>query len=823
LRSGFNTILGDLGDSRLNITILEHWRAVVHRQAHLRSPDFYWPQRGVLGYSDSLFLFVLPYLLGRSVGMDPYLAFEVAVILLKAIGFFSMLWLLRDFLEVSRTVAIVGSVLFTLSNLYFISAFHAQLVAVVFVPLLAAFACAGWRSYSGGRRNLGYVCAGSLGLLLALVLFTSFYIGWFTILAAGVAIMCALLLQIVRAHNLSPLSQLTQALRVKGPLCAMAVLGFAVAIVPFLYTYLPTLKETGGRSFQDNLISSSQPIDLVNVGQGNWVWGHTLNAVRLALAHRPMLPAENQRGWPPVTLGLLGAGLLLVFAAPGNRRRASLLSVSFLACWLLSLNVGGRSLWWLVFEFVPGGSAIRAPARLNLVLNVFAVAVVCLVLNELKNRKSRFARASFWALSLFVIVEQINTDPNSAIRRHSEIAIFNHIRPVPSACASFFLTDPLQGERTIDAFNQMDAMLIARLKNLPTLNGYSGWTPPLWDLNTLDPDYLKRVKQWAVAKHVTAGLCQLDLQEGSWTPVDFSTVPYLPGLVIDFHKGGNAPLYQTEGWGTLEPGGSWSLGGRSVLTFNLPKPPDADLLLTFKAHAFGPPQRTSYTETLKINGTVAASWLITGVQIEKHVRVPHPLVPTRLLQIELLNSDPKSPADFRISIDDRKLGLAFEDLRIVPISPENSYLPGSTIDFRWGGNAYIYKAEGWGTDEDGGSWTLGGHSSLLLNLPAPPTADLSLAFTSHAFISPERPSFKETLRVNDHVVEEWNITAARIEKQVRVPRDLVPSSMLRIEFIDQDPKSPAELGISTDDRKLGLALENLNVEPVESNSRRVRE
>jgi hypothetical protein len=50
----------------------------------------------------------------------PYLAFEVAVILLKTIGFFSMLWLLRDFLEVSRTVAIVGSVLFTLSNLYFI-------------------------------------------------------------------------------------------------------------------------------------------------------------------------------------------------------------------------------------------------------------------------------------------------------------------------------------------------------------------------------------------------------------------------------------------------------------------------------------------------------------------------------------------------------------------------------------------------------------------------------------------------------------------------------------------------------------------------------
>jgi hypothetical protein len=43
---------------------------------------------------------------------------------------------------------------------------------------------------------------------------------------------------------------------------------------------------------------------------------------------------------------------------------------------------------------------------------------------------------------------------------------------------------------------------------------------------------------------------------------------------------------------------------------------------------------------------------------------------------------------------------------------------------------------------------------------------------------------------------------------------LAKQRTLWIEFIDHDPKSPADLGYSTDSRKLGLAIETLNLEPV---------
>ena len=128
LSSGFNLIAGDIGDTSFIIAILEHWRAVFHGRADFGSPAFFWPERGVLGYSESLFLLSIPYIAGRAVGMDIYLAFELTLFVFKGIGFFSMLWLLRSFVGVSNSIALLGAALFTLSNLYYLSVGHAQLM-----------------------------------------------------------------------------------------------------------------------------------------------------------------------------------------------------------------------------------------------------------------------------------------------------------------------------------------------------------------------------------------------------------------------------------------------------------------------------------------------------------------------------------------------------------------------------------------------------------------------------------------------------------------------------------------------------------------------
>jgi hypothetical protein len=247
-QSGFDSIAGDTSDNRFVIAILEHWRAVFHGLVPFTSPNFFWPERGVLGYSESLFLFSLPYAIARSGGFDPYLAFEIALIVFKAAGFFSMLWLLRSVMGLSRPVALMGSVLFTLSNLYYVSAGHSQLVTVAFTPLIVALACAAWRAYGNGRLPVAHAHGVACGILTALVLFTCFYIGWFTILTAVVCIAIATLIQIVRQRSFTPVSGWLQAAFARRRLFGIAALVFAVAILPFLFTYVPTLKNTGGRS-----------------------------------------------------------------------------------------------------------------------------------------------------------------------------------------------------------------------------------------------------------------------------------------------------------------------------------------------------------------------------------------------------------------------------------------------------------------------------------------------------------------------------------------------------------------------------------------------
>ncbi len=524
LDSGFNLIAGDLGDNRLVIAMLEHWRAVTHGRAFFTSPNFYWPQIGVLGYSEAFFLDTLPYQVGRAAGLDVYTAFELTLIFLKAIGFFSMLWLLRSFIGVSRTVALVGSALFTISNLYFVTVNHSQLVAVVFVPLLLAFSCAAWRASREERTIPTYIYSASSGLLLALILYTSFYIGWFAVLAGGISIVSALVCYVFRRRTLLAFRRSVCPTALTGSALGTAALCFVIAIIPFIMTYAPALQQTGGRSFGECLLYSAQPIDVVNVGTSNLIWGRLLDKARIHLGYLPMTPSETETGWPPLTLATLAFGIILGFSRNGATSRKNkpcflmvALGASFIIGWGVSVKFHDHSFWWVVFKMVPGGSGIRVPARFDLVLNILVVVVVCLVLDEFHKRSGRVWTSIFWALSLWLLVEQTNTAATHLIQRGSEDAILRRVKRPPSACASFFIVSPATPDRPGFA-NQVDAMLIARRYNIPTLNGYSGWSPPVWDISSFDNTYLRHVGDWARTQRVLTGLCGLDLHNGDWIP-----------------------------------------------------------------------------------------------------------------------------------------------------------------------------------------------------------------------------------------------------------------------------------------------------------------
>jgi hypothetical protein len=679
--SNFGLVAGDVGDNRFIIMILEHWRAVAQGRVSFTSPNFFWPEPGVLGYSESLFLLAVPYTVLRSLRLDYYLAFEITLLVLKAIGFFSMLWLLRAFVRVSRPVALIGAAVFTLSNLYYLSVGHAQLMTVVFVPLFCSVALKYWREQSLGRTVPSILWISASAVLLALIFFTSFYIGWFTVLAGGTTLLMTLLGRMLAARSLAPASEWAKTIKARRRAMAIGLALFGVAIIPFLITYLPVLSHTGGRAFSEILLYCAQPVDAINISSSNWLWGKVLAPALSGLSGR-YGAGEKERGWPPLMMLVF---LLATATASLRLRRLQPKSVSAhqrelfpigalgitsMVLWLLSIKFGGYSLWWIIFNLVPGGSAIRVPVRLHFVLNVLVIIVVALALEHVARRLSSWTKYSFlFFCGVALITEQLNVAPWHQIHRHAENAILSRIKPPPADCRAFFATHPSSLDRPFYA-HQIDAMFVARAINLPTINGYSGWIPPGWNFLTFDPDYFTRAEHWAMSKGITQGLCGCDLQTGNWSHIDpTQTIQYALGTIIDFRTGGNAPRYEEGGWGEPELGGTWTIGARSTLILNVDRSLQTDLLMSVEMHAFTTLQRPRFTDTVFVNSTKVAEWLITGQErmLQKQVRIPRSLISSPLTRVEFVNHDPRSPSDLGISADGRKIGLALHTMSLKPL------------------------------------------------------------------------------------------------------------------------------------------------------------
>jgi hypothetical protein len=673
--SHFNLIAGDIGDNRFCIAIFEHWRAVAQGRAGMTSPNFFWPQPHVLGYSEAMFLLALPYSMARSLGLDRYISFELTLLVIKTLGFVGMLWLLVSFVKLSKPVALIGAVLFTMSNAYYVSVGHAHLMIVALVPLLCALALAYWREQKMDRTVRALLCVSAAAILLGALFFTSFYIAWFTALVGATLTVSVFAIRFRQDRRWPTGAELAKSVSVHWIGLVLGIAFFALTMVPFIITYLPTLKQTGGRSFQELLVFSPQPIDVINVGPSNWVWGKVFASTFIQLRRR-FGAAEMESGWPILTLLIFAvATIIACWRCTRGKRESEMagrvqenllagMGITVVMLWLVSIKVGGHSLWWLVLKFVPGGSAIRVPARLPLVLNILVVIVVAIALEQITNHRNSRLRYAYMALgAVMLVADHFNVAATHQIRRDQENAILSRVKEAPRACRSFLATNPVSIARS--GVLQLDAMLVARELDLPTINGYSGWVPPEWRFGPFDVAYLGHARRWVISKGIEVGLCGCDLETGAWSRINaWKAVRYELGEKIDFRSGGNAGDFEDQGWSVDEPGGTWTLGNRSALILDVEPVPSTDLVLEISAHAFAPPQRPQYTETLAVNTAVIAEWQITGPLIMTQIRIPRRLISSRVMRIEFGNSDPKSPADVGLSGDTRKIGLALESMRM---------------------------------------------------------------------------------------------------------------------------------------------------------------
>ena len=536
--SGFDRLMGVDTDTRLIAFLCEHWFRVIHGQASWRNPPFYYPVKGLLGWSDAFFLYQFLYAPLRELGCGPELALQLTTILLSGIGFVTFYWLVRELFRPGEVIALTGALVFTFASNLYLHVAAAQLGGLYLLPGVALMAVRAWkpRRESPWRAGLLGTMAGAL---YGLLFFTTYYIALFAGLAVIVATLSMVLFRVVLRTREPDRQRVLDGRDVR--LAALTGAGFVAGVTPFLLTYLPVHSSQGGVSERQVLFFSVNWRSLIDVGSGNVIWG------RLVRHIGPTTGAGlNESGYAltPVLLAAIVVGTIWLIhrirrGGSIDKRRATaavVLATTALVLLLLPVRLLGKPPWIILWK-LPGFDAIRAIDRIEVVASsIAAVAFVAIAAEARRAVLARPARSdyrldlrgSLLALVLVLAVaEQLNTGDVSRVNRLADDRFLAAIPPAPSACRYFYLVDTGSVDRlnsTLPIFDagspiaQVDAMFIAQKVRLPTLNGYTGSAPQGWHLDPIGgPAYLAAVHAWEVASGAGTGACRLDLGSMTWT------------------------------------------------------------------------------------------------------------------------------------------------------------------------------------------------------------------------------------------------------------------------------------------------------------------
>jgi hypothetical protein len=142
--------------------------------------------------------------------------------------------------------------------------------------------------------------------------------------------------------------------------------------------------------------------------------------------------------------------------------------------------------------------------------------------------------------------------------------------------------------------------------------------------------------------------------------------------------------------------------------------------------------------------------------------------------------------------------------------PPPLYAPGSIIHFGIGGNAEQCLTQGWSGPENGFRWTDGHTAVFTCTLPKPKN-DLLLNVTFAPFLGADIKSQRLSIFMNGYKLQDVRLTNGWQNITMVIPHNYFEEEIQRITFDLPDAISPNDLGISTDGRKLGIAVRTLSL------------
>ena len=514
LASGFDRVPGDHGDARSYLYILEHWFQSFRGEADFLSPGMFYPVERTLAYMDTMVAHAIPYSLLRFAGSGLYASLGLTLVLFSFLNFVAGYYLLRRVLALNVVAATAGALFFAYNSPRYNQSGHFSFQASFFLPLTIAFVVRFARDSAtiSARKAFGLLAMAAICWNLQFAV--SIYEGWFFLFWSGLFLAVAIAIPSSRAALVALVR------RFPVPLIGSALV-LMLGLLPVLLVHLPASEAVGPRSYGQLQQLTPEVWSLAQMGHRNFVWG----AVSRALTDIHPLPSTEHNvgiGLVPSLAWLALTGWALRSMIRGTRNGflvAAILGTTLF--YLIGMTYGsGWSPWRLVYLFVPGADGLRAVARYVFVLSLpmsvvlaFAVQHVASVIKARFPSGSRSYRtrlALLYGIVAFAVLEQFGRSPS--ISGREDVARVRALAAsLPAGCDVFYAA-AAPSRRPGKIEYQIDAMLVSIMRNVPTLNGYSGHVPPGWSLREVEaPDYEARIQDWIRTHNVSGRLCRLEI------------------------------------------------------------------------------------------------------------------------------------------------------------------------------------------------------------------------------------------------------------------------------------------------------------------------
>jgi hypothetical protein len=497
---------GDAYDGLIAFSIIHHWYNVFQGVEHWRDLNYFYPYKDTLGYNDGYFLYGIFYSLIRLSKINPFLALEWVNVSIRLVGFYSFFYLCYRQLGLKFFICLLMATIFSLSNAVYCEAGHAQIFSVSFAPLLTIFLINYARRLFVIPDIPRAVLWGSIsGIFYTSWLMSTYYMAWFY----GLFAFFYLIFILIMRHKYKQLD-------IKKPAWVAIFIPFLLtllALIPFLMVYLPSAYQTGMRGFGEVTSYTPTIFNLINVGNENLLWGRLLS-------YFPFQQGEFLVGYPLIFLAVLITAIVISIKAIHSdeinfyRPLAYAIIVSIFISILIISKI---SLWDIIWALFPGARGVRVVARYWIYL-VFPMSV--LMTYYLSKKMIWYPIWVCFLIPALLILEQINMMGVSGLNARIEQDFIDSVKPIPKQCSVFFVTGTRYEEIAQGPvkyyLNNVDAMVIAEVFGLKTINGMSSFWPSDWNFKYFPKEtYLDRIKEYE-SKHNIENLCFFSIQERKW-------------------------------------------------------------------------------------------------------------------------------------------------------------------------------------------------------------------------------------------------------------------------------------------------------------------